>query len=138
MSVYIPHFFTKLKAYVSKFGTRCTKPEGGIVLDRGLILARHSIYFEGRCIQDGELAWALKTTGFPDCTEKKNAERIGPPYLEYYADSDYALALVNGGDGVYLLENVEGAVSCVCKTNIDLEDYLKSHSILERWLRKLM
>jgi hypothetical protein len=46
----------------------------------------------------------LRTTGFPDCTEKKNAERIGPPYLEYYADSDYALALVNGGDGVYLLE----------------------------------
>jgi hypothetical protein len=76
----------------------------------------------------------LKTTGFLNCTEKKNAERISPPYLEYYADSDYAPALVNGGNVVYLLENVGGAVLCICKTNINLEHYLKSCSILENSL----
>ncbi|AAL64309.1 hypothetical protein [Pyrobaculum aerophilum] len=137
MSIYLPELFSELKKFIIKNGEPCRVPNKGIVLEDGLYLFGHVLSAGGRCIRDEELAWALEATSFPDCTEKATPPRLHPPYIEYYADGEYALALANGGDGVYLLENDGGAVRCVCKTNIPLVNFIESAEILEKWIKRL-
>ncbi|MEM3995566.1 MAG: hypothetical protein QXP31_00715 [Pyrobaculum sp.] len=135
MSINLLDFFELLKTYIKKVGQPCNTGKELTLWD-DLYMWGDVLYSGGRCIKAPDLTEALRLTAAPACVEKKSA-RVGPPYLEYFSASDYGLLAALGEDGVYLVENADGAVGCVCKTDVAPDVFKKAVETLSRWLEKI-
>lgn len=125
-------FIPALKEYVKRVGTPCDL-RGELVLWDGLFLGEEFISSRGRCLKAPDLAEALRVTATPFCVEKKRS-KVGPPYLEYFSSRDLAVLAAVGEDGVYLVENIDGSVSCLRKTDMNPDDFIRVVETLARWL----
>lgn len=134
-SIFIPDLFRLISKYLKNL-ERCNIEKRELWLWDTLYVVGNYLTDGTRCLEAPDLAKALKATAHPDCVEKRETKVTGP-YLEYVADRDYALLAGIGPDGVYLVENIGGAVSCVCKSDIGPAEFLKAIDILEKWYWKL-
>ncbi|MFN3805053.1 MAG: hypothetical protein ACK4SY_08350 [Pyrobaculum sp.] len=137
MSIFFPEFFKSITRYLKRYGKLCKiEKKGKLQLWDTLYVVENYLTDGARCLEAPDLAEALKTTAHPDCVEKK-VVKVTWPYLEYVAERDYALLAGIGPDGVYLVENIDGAISCICKSNMDPTEFLRSIDVLQKWYTKI-